>query len=183
MEVSAALESASRGKKLSAWSAGAFTTPPPPFISSRLNLHSDHAVFKTRTGTRDGLCKCRFKRLSHGADRASVLELTSGPELADNPYAARLFELHDSDRDGMITWNEFLAAIDAMSRLGSDDERTECELRSTLLAMRRSAHRAPCCCGPLLPSSIVGMCEHLCELCQERRCRLKLRDLGNTKHK
>lgn len=63
-----------------------------------------------------------------------MLELTSGPELADSPAAARLFEMHDSDRDGMITWTEFLAAIDAMSRLGSDEERTECESCTTTVA-------------------------------------------------
>lgn len=71
----------------------------------------------------------RFKRLSHGTDRASVAELTSGPELADNPHAARLFDLHDGDRDGMLTWNEFLAAIDAMTKLGNDDARTEFAFR------------------------------------------------------
>lgn len=56
-----------------------------------------------------------------------MLDLSAGPELADNPYAARLFELHDSDGDGMLSWSEFLTAIDAMTKLGKDDERTECE--------------------------------------------------------
>ena len=51
-----------------------------------------------------GDCRSRrFKRLSHGTDRASILELTMDPALASQPFAVRLLQLHDGDGDGILT--------------------------------------------------------------------------------
>ena len=69
----------------------------------------------------------RFKRLSHGTDRASILELTADPALARQPFAARLLQLHDGDGDGVLTEAELLAAVDTLTRLTSPVQRSECE--------------------------------------------------------
>lgn len=105
-------------------------------------------------------------RLSHGTDQASVRELASDSELAGNPYAARLFELHDTNGDGFLTWEEFLAAIHAMTRLGGEAERTECESRSVPMTQAPKPDTANP--GPFISSEINGVIGPMrCQPCRD----------------
>lgn len=70
----------------------------------------------------------RFYRLSHGQDRIKIRKLAEMPELGDNFFVQRLFELYDADGDGILLYEEFVTAMIAMHKLEASTPQERLEL-------------------------------------------------------
>mmetsp|Transcript_30140 Transcript_30140/g.85088 ORF Transcript_30140/g.85088 Transcript_30140/m.85088 type:complete len:162 (+) Transcript_30140:417-902(+) len=65
----------------------------------------------------------RFLKLSADRQRAPVAAIQNIPELANNPFAVKILSLFDSDRDGFITMDEFVYALQSFRNLQHPEDK------------------------------------------------------------
>lgn len=95
--------------------------------------------------------RCRFTRLANGGSKVAIADLQSLPELNGNPFISRVFQLSDADRDGYLSQKEFMAGVEKLGHLYTDDDKLACKLQAC--ASLRSVKCLTCC-----PDLISGMC-------------------------
>jgi len=57
----------------------------------------------------------------------SLEDFKSVPELSGNAFVARIFQLSDKDRDGFISVDDFVGAVDSLGRIFSEEEKLKCK--------------------------------------------------------
>lgn len=83
----------------------------------------------SRACTLNSFWGSRFLKLSQDRQRVAVTSLQSLPELAGNPFAARLVTLFDTDRDGFVTLDEFIHALQTFRNLNHPEDKLKCMYR------------------------------------------------------
>ena len=70
----------------------------------------------------------RFERQAGKSGRMSLEDFKNVPELSGNAFVTRIFQLSDKDRDGYISVDDFVGAVDSLGRIFSEEEKLKCDI-------------------------------------------------------
>ena len=69
---------------------------------------------------------CRFQRLANSSGKVALADFQLLPELQGSLFAPRIFQLFDADADGALDQQEFTAAVEALGRLQTEEDKAAC---------------------------------------------------------